>query len=256
MALSNWDTLAFDINGPSHFGSVVNHEQVVVSLYKNWLSVTRMVRSTTGPPWRRHDKVTEEYVATINHGELHVGAWTILARRGPQNGVYVIATSGRWEQHDQVERAFLVGCGVSGFTDPTEPYHAAAIDLGIDPDSLMTSTAWDESGEEHRSVVGFRHRSGGLEEVTVGTEVPEAEWVGVLPESVNYLKGFVQEHLRERGFEGWPGHELGQIPWDLAERCNQGDLYFENALGTMADTTAPGDAEDPLLIQMLGRRDG
>jgi hypothetical protein len=255
MALSNWDTLAFDIDGPSHFGSVVNHEQTVVSLYKNWLNVTRMVRSISGPPWRRHDKVTEEYVATVNHGELHVGAWTIHARRGPQNGIYVIATSARWNQHEPVERAFLVGCGVSGYTDPTESYQGAAIDLGVDPDTLMTSAG--EDGEDGWSIVGFRIGSPEFVSVAVGVDVPEAEWVGVLPESVNYLKGFTQEYLRDDCIvDSWPSQELTKIPWDLAERCNQGDLFFEGALGTAAHTTAPGDATDPLLIQTLGKTDG
>lgn len=256
MALSNWDTLAFDIDGPSHFGSVVNHEQFVISLHKNWLNVTRMVRSTTGPPWRRHDKVTEEYVATANHGELHVGSWTIHACRGPQNGVYVIASSDRWEQYGPVDKALLVGCGVSGFTDPTEPYLTEAIHLGVDPDTLMTSTSFGEDGKDHRSVVGFRHRSDGAHQVTIATDVPEAKWVGVLPESVNYLKGFVQEHIRGCSPDHWTSFELAKIPWDLAERCNQGDLFFEDALGAASESTAPGAATDPLLIQALGRSDG
>lgn len=256
MALSNWDTLAFDIEGPSHFGSVVNHEQVVVSLYKNWLNVTRLVRSHAGPPWRRHDKLTEHYVATVNHGELHVGSWKIYACRGPQEGIYLIATSARWDQNEPVDKAFLVGCGVSGFTDPTEPYVTDAINLGVDPDTLATSTAWDENNEEHRSVIGFRHRSAGSEPVTIATNVPEPKWVGVLPESVKYLKGFVQERIRDYGTESWAGAALSEISWDLAERCNQGDLFFEAALGTAADITPPGEAEDPLLIQALGRNDG
>jgi hypothetical protein len=256
MALSNWDTLAFDIEGPSHFGSVVNHEQLVVSLYKNWLNVSRMTRSTTGPPWRREDHLHENHVATVNEGELSVGSWSIRARRGPQNGVYVIATSARWDgQGNALNKGFLVGCGVSGFTDPTEPYLALAIDLGVDPDTLMTGSQLGDDGNDVRSVVGFRLRGAGPELVTVAeVDVPEPEWVGVLPDSVNYLKGFVQEHLREHGADMWP--ELAEIPWDQAERCNQGDLFFEDALGAAATASAPGDAEDPLLIQALGNHDG
>jgi hypothetical protein len=255
MALSNWDTLAFDIDGPAHFGSVANHEQIVVSLYKNWLNVTRMHHSMSGPPWRRHDRLEESHVATVHEGELSVGSWTIRARRGPQNGVYAIATSAQWNAHGRpTAKNFLVGCGVSGFTDPTEPYLATAIDLGVDPDSLMTSSELDYDGNDVRSVIGFRTRSAGPQMVTIATGVPEPEWIGVLPESVSYLKGFVQEHVREHGTDLWA--ELAQIPWDQAERCNQGDLFFETALGAAAEITAPGDAGDPLLIQALGKRDG
>jgi hypothetical protein len=256
MALSNWDTLAFDIGGPSHFGSVVNHEQVVVSLYKNWLNVTRMVRSASGPPWRRQDKLSENHVATVREGELSIGSWTIRARRGPQEGVYVIAVSARWDgQGNAVDKALLVGCGVSGFTDPTEPYQALAIDLGVEPETLMTSSTLTDDGEDVRSVIGFRLRDTGTELVTVADHgVPEPEWVGVLPDSVKYLKGFVQEHLREHGADLYP--ELAEIPWDQAERCNQGDLWFENVLGAAATSSVPGDAEEPLLNQALGRGNG
>jgi hypothetical protein len=258
MALSNWDMLAFDSNGPSHFGSVANHDGVTVALYKNWLQITRRVSSTTGPRWRRTEQVSERHEATVHSGELRIGSWSIHARRGPQNGIYVIAESSRWDQQapgdHQVDKKLLVGCGVYGYTNPAESYECAAVDLGVDPATLMTSTVLDERNEQ-RAVVGFRGDAAGFEMVTIARDVPDAEWVGVLPESVGYLKAFVQDYLRgDCGADGWLGSALAQIPWDQAERCNQGDLFFEDAVGFVQAGTAPGHAADPLLIQTLGRR--
>jgi len=251
MALSNWDTLAFEVDGPSHCGAVTNHDNAILSLYKNWLNLDRLVTTTSGPPWRRRETLHEQHEATIYEGDLRIGSWSIFARRGPQNGIYVIAHSARLDVvGKQTDTAMLVGCGVYGYTDPTEAYIGRAIDLGLDPATLMTMSELDVKGRDHRTVVGYRDPGDGL--VTVATAVPESEWVGVQPESVNYLKAFVQEHiLKECGSEGWPGNALATIPWDESERANQGDLFFEAALGVAIDVTAPGEAETPLLAQAV-----
>jgi hypothetical protein len=248
MALSNWDMLAFDVDGPSHFGFVVNHANVALSLHQNWLEVTRMVRSTTGPRWRRRDSITEQHEGTIFEGHLRLGSWSICAQRGPQDGIYVIATSVDSEVR-AAGKAFLVGCGVYGYSKPSCWYAERALELDVDPDTLMNA---------EDSIIGFRSRGDIFTPVTVAAgQLPEPRWVGVTPDSVVYLRHLVDEYIRDEcaeGLIGWLGPALAAIPWDQAERCNQGDLFFEDALGAMAPTTAPGAADEPLLTQALGVR--
>lgn len=256
MAMSNWDCLAYTLRGPSRNGRVTNGRGQTVEIRKNWLNVTE-ARTTARGVWpRRQHAVSHRPRARVTEGNLSVGDWYIVARRGPQDGIYVIAYSAAWDlEHDcYVDKALLVGCGVAGYTNPEEQYIAEAIDLGVDPDSLMITSTLDDDGEDERSVVGlYAGDDGSKGLVTVATDVPDSEWVGVLPDSVGYLKAMVADCQRDMYPSGWwPGRELSDIPWDAALRFNQGDLFFDEHIDGVPDTaTVPGEADEPLIMQFL-----
>jgi hypothetical protein len=227
MALSNWDCLAYTLDGIGG-SAATNHSGHTLAIYKNSLLM-------------QHDG---KYVAHITHGEIHVGDWEIRAWRGPQDGVYVVARAARYdtdgEHHD---KALLVGCGVYGYTDPTERYREVAEAKGIDPDALMVSAEVDGT----RTVVGFVDH----QMVLVAENPPPSEWVGVQPSSLGYLRTVVDE-ATDALADTWAADALDAVPWRSLTRSNQGDQYFKDqdvALGDVA--TRPGEARRPLLEQVL-----
>jgi hypothetical protein len=245
MALSNWDTLSFTTHGPSLEGAATNHENCTLEIYKNWVLATAPESTTRPKWWPKPDGTPMEEVARIQHGQLTIGHWQIEARRGPQAGVYIVATSARWTDlsndgdhyHD---KAILVGCGVYGYSEPGESYLALADELGMDPDTLMVASTGDR-----RQLVGLRN--GQLQ--VVADDIGEAQWVGVLPESVSFLQDLVAEVANEGG---WAQPVLQAVPWERGERSNQGDRYFgDHGVDVPDVATAPGAAAPPLLERVM-----
>jgi hypothetical protein len=254
MALSDWDCLAFDLDGPRDSDRMTNARGCTIRVHKSWLNVSER-RSVVSGRWpRRHVSTTDRQRARINEGDVWIGDWRIVARRGPQNGIYFIAFSADYDPalREFVDRALFVGCGVYGYTSSTAGHIEAAIDLGVDPATLMVLSELDGAGEK-RSVVGVRGE-GDEGQVTVATDVEAPTWIGVQPESVGYLKGMVLDFVREEDMGGWPYEELAALPWDRSERVNQGELQYQDYLGLAATPTPPGQADDPLLTQALNAR--
>lgn len=235
-------------------GRVENYRRSTIEIYKNWLTVTD-TRSVVSGRWpRKRTSDVQRLRAHISEGCLQVSGWHITARRGPQNGIYVIAYAADADLvGDWADKALLVGCGVAGYTDPTEEYIGDAIDQGIDPSSLLKTTTLGPDGSTRHSILGFRTGDRPATVVIARDGVPESEWVGVLPESVAYLKAMVGEAIRnDHLVVSWPGRELSEIPWDEAQRANQGDAWFDAHLeGLGVTVTAPGEADDPLIAKVL-----
>ncbi len=251
MALSNWDCLAFDQYGPSPSGCATSATGFTVEIYKNWLHLTW----PTSPGRRRiwSPSADDQQTAIIDDGHIRIGTWDIRATRGPQNGVYVIAYSSRFDLNSispegdhHHDKALLVGTGVSGFTDPTEGYEDQIAAAGVDP--LLTMVA------DGCQLVGLRDD----EWVVIADDLPEAEWVGVLPSSVDHLRGLVADMLGTAVLDNtWPTPQLAAIRWDDAKRTNQGDRFFvEHGVDVPGVATAPGDAAEPLILQALQPPDG
>lgn len=239
VALSNWDTLAFDQEGPCG-GAVTNHLGATVEIYKNWVYL------------RKGDSV-----AKLDQGKLSWEAWDIEARRGPQDGVYVIAHSSQWMKDKRAEERLLVGCGVYGFDDPADEYADRIAELGgdyADMDQLVCMVSRMEDGTWVNELEFFREDG---ERVVIATDVRDPEWVGVTPESLTFLQDMVASsgHMKPVGrFDPrtiWPGSGLAVIDWGAAQRQNQGDVFLADQLGLGSFATSPGDAEAPLLMQAL-----
>lgn len=109
MALSNWDTLALTVEGPTS-GVFTSPLGVSVEIYKNWLYVH-------DPDTWREGRYSKPVVMEIQHGEVNYRDVCILAKRGPQEGVYVMMWSGyEWSPGADM----MVGCGVYGYADRDE----------------------------------------------------------------------------------------------------------------------------------------
>jgi hypothetical protein len=233
MALSNWDTLAFNLNGPCSGKADAGGWRV--EIYKNWLYV-------------HHDDVL---VTTIQDASMRIGTWEIRARRGPQEGIYLVAWSAQLDADGTYrDKALLVGCGVYGFTDPADDYADLIATLGVDP--ALVGTVY--SGDQHEpKLVAFTPEGG---QIVIAERCRPAEFVGVQPASVQYLRDVVDEVIKENTVavlneSYWPGPELAVIDWDHALRANQGDMFFESRAGTEVTGTPPGEADTPVLLQAL-----
>lgn len=243
MALSNWDTLAFDLNGPCN-GTATNHEGYTVEIYKNWL-------------YLRAGADTVE--AKVDDGHLSWHEWEIEARRGPQDGVYVVAHSLRHSSDvpgGHTDERVLVGCGVYGFTDHTERNRQLLEAAGFDPDNelLVYEVGTRKEGDRWVNRLELLVEVG-QPPVVLADDLFDAEWVGVTDEAMAFLRAMVDEFTADTRWVKlstlWPGTALAGIDWDSAVRANQGDMYFADHLGVDAPATPVGETEKPILLQVF-----
>lgn len=103
MALSNWDTLALNQDGPCD-GNFVSPLGISVGIYKNWLYVLDPQMARAGG---RFDASTGT-VMQVDAGSISYHDVQIEAVRGPQAGIYTVVQDG-----DQV----MIGCGVYGWAE-------------------------------------------------------------------------------------------------------------------------------------------
>lgn len=85
-------------------------------------------------------------------------------------------------------------------------------------------------------------------------------WVGVTPESVEFLRHELNvKYAHSSRVPEWQRGEyvrdvpdvFRSLPFDSAERTNQGDAYLASALGFAAPSSRPGQSDEPVLMQML-----
>lgn len=100
MALCNWDTLAINETGASANGVLVSPLGVKVLIYKNWVYVQDESAWSEGCPYMK------PYVMEVHAGHLTYKDTTIVAVRGPQNGVFAYVSCGS---------KVMLGCGVYGY---------------------------------------------------------------------------------------------------------------------------------------------
>jgi hypothetical protein len=107
MALSNWDTLAFNTQGEPCNGviRVDLHEDgyAAVEIYKNWLYVR------DSKMWHDEGSFVEPTVADIYEGIVNISKFRITAERGPQQAVFAYVRSG-YRHQDNFECMCGIGC--------------------------------------------------------------------------------------------------------------------------------------------------
>ena len=126
---------------------------------------------------------------------------------------------------------------------------------------------------EHRGVCAAVWSMGKVDEVLGFVGVGHygwlgTEWVGVTPAHIEWFRGKLNESVTEEySLDLGPDREpfrstdtrfLIDVPPRVRaamngtfERFNQGDKYFSDRLGTVLPSSAPGEAEGPLLMALL-----
>jgi hypothetical protein len=113
MALSNWDTLAFDTHGKSTFGRFEDKKKNAVEIYKNWAYIH------SPSMWVEGQSFSKPVIAQIGEGSLTLCNFEITAKRGPQNGIFIFAKVFD-SKPKKGKYTYFAGIGCSGYVDKVE----------------------------------------------------------------------------------------------------------------------------------------
>lgn len=224
MALSNWDTCAFDLDGKPIRGSFISPRGVEVEIYKNWLYVrdSSIAKPTEGGKAGGRNGGTYEFarntVMEIQHGFLHYRDVEISAVRGPQEGVYALVWSTEYQETPKGEkyvppvRTGMLGCGVYGFDPDISDYDEAWI--GTTQEALQFLINFAVTGENHGDFRKYIDKPG------------VSDRQKSLFEEINFLA--------------------------TAKRFNQGDAYFADRLpGLELDQTPVGEQNPTIMHKII-----
>jgi len=217
MALSNWDTLAVDLNGEPQAGSFVSPGGIEVSIYKNWIYIR------DPKAWREGGSFVKDTIMAIDHGKIQYHDIEIRATRGPQGGVYVACWNVNYES-EPTDYVGMIGCGVYGFDN--EDW------VGVQPESVEFLRKWISNKERM------------WDDEEVAEMLPDLRNPDITPEDW-------EKELKETFVHDFP-EKIAGVELDKAIRYNQGNMYFTEKVGTPLDATKPGESNDePVILQML-----
>lgn len=227
MALSNWDTLAINKDGKPAPGRHTFTGGTTLEIYKNWCYVSNekmyVKESSFEPP----------VIASINGCDMNLAGLTIKAIRGKQDSIFLFAQAG----HEETFEVFA-GIGCYGYGNTFEQYCKEHNIEYIPYD--YTSSIWVD-GKQRESVGWWEPKS----EMVLDEGTDLHPWVGVEPGTLADFKAWLQS-LDEVN-NGW----FNKINWDELVRFNQGDFYFAQHMGVPLPNTAPGQSEQPVIMEML-----
>jgi len=256
MALSSWDTMAFDSEGKPSGGSVDLPDGASLEIYKNWLYVKNPKL------WRKGQQFTSHVIAQIEHGNVTVSGFEIHAvRHQAQDSVFCFASHREYtgkgkKKYDTHQDYYLAGIGCYGFKSEEEwlkekhPKIYASIDPECwDDNKYMMSTSHgpnDEWGYEWYGRGKRKHKS--LKMSAKGIERPGMDeyWTGVLPSTAAAFFKWLKKVA--------PKEYFAKIDQANPLRYNQGDAFFASALNTPLNATAPGESQGTVMGQMLGSK--
>jgi hypothetical protein len=223
MALSNWDTLAFGLDGQPCNG-VFSHEGNSVQIYKNWIYIS------SEKMWTEESGFSKNVIAAIERGTVQLAGFNI-----------------------RVVEAHFCGVGVYGFQDNVP---MVLKKLGREGDE--DKGTWIE-GSTHGGDKGAQYHIQNIEtgekivfhdEDKDGKYEIMSNWVGVEPDTANQLFEWISqlaEFEQDEGMEEW----IEKCRTAKALRFNQGDQYFADNMGFDVPTTEVGEAEKPIIGNML-----
>lgn len=114
MALSNWDTLAFDAEGNPSNGELKCPDGVSVALYKNWLYVE------DAAAWRPNGGYTKPIVLEVQSGNVQYNHLRIIAvRRTYQNAIFCLTSFFSFDYEGDLP-LWMIGIGCYAYDDKHE----------------------------------------------------------------------------------------------------------------------------------------
>lgn len=250
MALSNWDTIAFNDDGQSCNGTVVSEHGDSIKIYKNWI----YVRSPD--MWKKAGaRYIEPTIAEVWEGNIKLAGFNIEAIRGPQNGIFVYVEHGPWENRQR-----FAGIGCSGYRDRLGEY-LKANNIQVTKDDMWVEssgcgneedpTHWQYSFEN----ITCRDENGNNptrhvyhDEATDGPYDYSADWLGVKKETVqeflSWLENRESRKYPPKGYFEW----LDIIKNTEHLRFNQGDAFFIGAENAASNV---GSVKPTILSQVI-----
>lgn len=218
MALSDYDTLAIDLNSNPTNGVFTTPLGVIARIYKNWIYVT------DEGAWREGDPFIDGVVMQIQHGELRYRDLHVFAKRGPKNGIYAVLML---DYGDNTQGMVCIGC--CSYTSTTQCPNCGSHLLGIYRSETKKHTL--ECSDEQCNFVMDN----------------DTKWAGIEFEEVAHLAAYVKELVNEYAIP----KKFASINFDKALRFNQGDAFFAVHAEQQIPATLPGDSKTPAIIDML-----
>lgn len=247
MALSNWDTLAFDEDAKPTNGVINGFEEgTCCEIYKNWLYVR------DEKMWAGGRGYIEPTIAQVNSGSLAISDFNIEATRGPQDAIFVVVTSKRYndrkegENYQPPEIRRMAGIGCYGYSEP--PYERVRKEHGLEEEWRGFGHG---GGEGKVTFVFFNDVTKEMKEVKFegDPEEYECQWIGVAPETlakfIKWLKSD-EEYTSKYGdkeYKEW----IDKIEKAEAMRFNQGDMFFAHNAGIELSVTPVGQQSRPVM---------
>lgn len=206
MAISNWDTFGITEEGKfaSEFKSKLGF---TIELYKNSLHI----HDTKA--WEEKGGFSKPIVLVVEEGNFQYKDVTIVAKRGPQNGIFVIITTG-WGFDSSLK--FLIGCGVYGYKGDDF--------VGVDDESMKFLQDW-------LNTHSIKTRKAIADEYDMTLNEDQIQFLM----EPNYL------------FD----KKLRAVDLSQGQRLNPGDAFFNQHFGTDVQPTDVGEAEEPVLTKIL-----
>ena len=248
MALSNWDTMAFNSLGKSSMGWFENDKKDAVEIYKNWICIH------SPSMWHKGGSYTKPVIAELQEGRLSMCHFDIIAKRGPQRGIFVLV---RWHHYikrgkkDVYQQKFFGGIGCSGYIDMVEEVLKR---LGREKDY---DDNWsDASSINDDGAVHYLHNLKTGEEIVYWDTKKDGEydydkdWVGVKPETTEEFFKWLEE-LTEEDMDEELKKWIGKCRKSKKLRYNQGNAFFAANIKTGLEATAPGKAKAPVINKMI-----
>jgi len=245
MALSNWDTIAFDENGQSCTGIFMNKQKECIEIYKNWVHIhsPRM--------WRDKGSFVKPIIALLRSGSLDICHFEIELKRGPQNGVFVFASEGV-RRGNTYHTRYFGGIGCSGYVDKVEEI-LKSLNRGTEEDDFWVSGS--ESGPDVKGIhyienYKTREKIVYWDEDKQGKYDYGADWVGVKKETLNEFFKWLEELAENEGDDStkkW----IKLCKKSKKLRYNQGNAFFAKNLGVNLEATKVGKAKEPIANKII-----
>src|SRR3989344_3451699 len=122
MALSNWDTMAFDKDAKSCNGVLTSHEGASVEIYKNWVYVhdkgmwckgRPFIEDTIAQVWDGHITLSN-FIISVKRHSLQSAAFILAIKK---KYVYTTGKGGK-EEYDHTDYDWMAGIACYGYDDP------------------------------------------------------------------------------------------------------------------------------------------
>lgn len=280
MALSDYDSLAFNADAQPISGGVTGKDGTSVSIYKTWLYVRNPKM------WQPGGRFSEPTIAQIMEGSVSIGSLQIEAIRATSipNGVFALVTEAygtpplmcgigcygwnSWTELFLKEQGITVGDKLSVYHGSSSHYEPDRI-KGVDWEVVLLgkpkiykdttvkgSKTFRLKGDKERKNPHFETVtivSGGktVEYVFDSRDFPQYEdkYVGVTPDLMTEFVAWLETKASDydKVFRDYIEKVKSVDPL----RYNQGDQFFADRLGVEIPATPAGEAEIPWMIAGL-----
>jgi hypothetical protein len=252
MALSNWDLLAFNNEGKSCNGVLENPGSGIlggsrgskVEIYKNWLYVHNKKMWNKGLGYNR------PVIAEIWSGDINLSGFEIHVIRGSQDSIFIYVETKKYLKKKIITKR-MAGIGCCGYSDILPILIKKAGVKEEDWDDIFESTC----SYDNKTTITLHCSKKENEDIKyekfefTETDELKSKWIGVLSstydEFIKWLKERETEDEFTKDYFDWINS------FEIAQRCNQGDMYFAKHLGIDIPNTKIGEVDTPVLEKIV-----